>query len=369
MNVSAVQARWFRLCRSALVEALATPELVAATLAGVQAQILSAAGLALWNRVPGLTQRHVDALLHERRTLVKLWGQRGTLHLYPSAEWPLIHGALAGRATWWERQFAYNGGDVADYRAMIERISELLRERGTLGRSHVRAYGLALDETHLSGWGGIFTDLVRRGEACHAGQSDGEGLFAHRAYWLPDLDWNPPPPDAANAELARRYLHAYGPATAQDFAYWRGTSGREVRRWLAALGDAVAEVQVEGRPMLLLRADLDLLHMPPPEREQWPLRLLGRFDPLLLGLKDKTWLVEPQHYTRVWRPAGHIEATVLEHGRIAATWRYDRTSSGLLVTVTPFAPLAEEALAAVATQAAGVAAFFGVPLADLRVRS
>ena len=36
--------------------------------------------------------------------------------------------------------------------------------------------------------------------------------------------------DAALAELARRYLGAFGPATDRDFAYWAGLPLREVRR-------------------------------------------------------------------------------------------------------------------------------------------
>ncbi|MBE7550737.1 MAG: winged helix DNA-binding domain-containing protein [Anaerolineales bacterium] len=364
MTLSAKQIRWFRLRRSGLVEPLASPEAAAAALAGVQAQILPAAGLALWNRTTGLTYPAFDDLLHRRRSLVKLWGQRHTLHLYPSHEWPLIHGALAGRLTWWERQAVKNGIDPATYRATIVRLAALLQERGTLGRSDLRAAELDLDEEHFSSWGGIFASLVREGHACHAGQVGNEGRFAHREYWLPDLAWNPPPALEANAELARRYLAVYGPATVQDLAYWRGASVSEARRWLAALSDEVTEVEGEGQALLALRADIEVLHETPPLREAWPVRLLYRFDPLLLGVKEKSWVVDPAHYSRVWRPAGHIEGTVLEHGRIVGTWRYDWKGRDLAVSVFPFDPWLEHVRTAVASHAAGVAAFFGVELAD-----
>ena len=53
--------------------------------------------------------------------------------------------------------------------------------------------------------------------------------------------------------------------------------------------------------------------------------MLYRFDPLLLGDKDKGWIVPPAHYKLVWRPAGHIEGVVLAcgAGRRAAC-RYER---------------------------------------------
>ncbi len=363
IKLSATHLRWFRLCRSGLVEPFASPEEAASVLAGVQAQILPAAGLSLWNRTKGLTYQGFDDLLHQKRSLVKLWGQRQTLHLYPSQEWPLIHGALAGQPTWWER----NNADLAAHQAMIAQLAELLRQRGTLGRGDLRATDLNLDEGHLSAWGGIFASLVRSGLACHAGQEGNEGRFAHRDYWLPDLEWNPPPPVEANTALARRYLRVYGPATAQDFAYWRGAKVGDARRWLAALGDAVTEVEVNGQILLALRADVDTLRETSPEREAWPMRLLYRFDPLLLGLKDKSWIVDPAFYNRVWRPAGHIEGTLLEYGRIVGTWRYNRQGSGLVVSVFPFNSVAPHVRAAVEGHVAGVAEFLGLPLVDCRV--
>lgn len=362
MKVSAEQVRWFRLRRSGLVEGFASPEEAASRLVGVQAQILPAAGLALWNRTRGLSHERYESLLYEGRTLVKLWGQRNTLHLYPSAEWGLVHGALSEQQSWWERKIAQRGGDVAAYKQLIARLEVLLRERGTLGRSDLRATDLPLTEWHLSSWGGIFVDLVRHGYACHAPRAGGEGRFAHREHWLPDLEWNPPPVEQANVEIARRYLRTYGPATAQDIAYWRGTKLSQARQWLTTLQNDLIEVTVADQPRFVLKEDLDPLYERLPEREAWPVRMLYRFDPLLLAHKDKSWLVPAEQYKRVWRPAGHIEGTLLEHGHLIGTWRYKRTSRRLTITLSPFAPLPAHVKAAAEQQAQGVADFFGLEL-------
>jgi hypothetical protein len=364
-RLTAEQIRWYRLRRSGLVEPFPTPEEAARDLAGVQAQILSAAGLALWNRTPGLTYERFDALLHEERALIKIWGQRGTLHVYPTAEWPLIYAARQARPSWWERQGEKQG--AAAYARLVEEVEALLRERGTLTRSELRAAELGLSDHDFSGWGGIFAHLVHQGVACHAGQQGNEGLFAHRSHWRPDLAWKPPTTEAANVELARRFFHIYGPATEQDFRYWRLARAANSRRWIATLGEALVEVAAEGHdaPLLALRSDLDALRESPPPPEGWPVRLLYRFDPLLLGIKDKGWLVEEGYYDRVWRPAGHIEGTVLEEGRIRGTWRYDRRGGGLAVTVYPFVTLSDRTRAAVEGEAQGVAAFFGMALRAL----
>ncbi len=166
-------------------------------------------------------------------------------------------------------------------------------------------------------------------------------------------------------ELARRYLRAYCPVTLRDLIYWRGALVDNARRCIAEMGDEVVEVSVGGQAMLALRADLDALNERPPRRREWPVRMLYRFDPLLLGIKDKAWLIEPRYYRRVFRPAGHIEGTLLEHGRVVGTWRYDRADSGLVVTVCPFAPLPRHVRVAAEENAAGVAQFFGLPLNDL----
>ena len=90
--------------------------------------------------------------------------------------------------------------------------------------------------------------------------------------------------------------------------------------------------------------------------------MLNRFDPLLLALKDKTWLIDPAHYKQVWREAAIVEAVLLVRGRIEGTWRYKRSTKGLAIMMNPFVPLPKPVREALEEQAAGIAAFFGLPL-------
>ena len=375
--VSEEQIRWFRLRRSGLVEPWATPEAAAARLAGVQAQILSASFLALWNRaaIGAETEAQVAARLFDTRTLVRLWGQRKTLHLYASADWPALHAACQERRAWWERDAARNPAfDVAAFRAGVEQVVELLRERGTLSRKELRASGIPLPAELYSPWGGVFAELVRIGVACHARWDGGEARYAHRQHWLPDLAWSPPGSEEANVELARRYFRCYGPATVADFTYWRGVGAEAGRRWATALAAELVPVSLpvpapERHRRFALAEDLPVLTETPPEPGGWPVKMLGRFDPLLLAHREKDWVVPASAYKQVWRPAGHIEAVVLAHGRAVATWRYDRIGAGsLAVRVFPFRwPLPAAVGKEVRRQARGVARFFGLRLAGIRL--
>lgn len=366
LNLTWGQVRRFRLERSGLIAPFAEGPDVAAVLVGVQAQILPAAGLALWNRTRGLTYAAFEQELFGDRTLVKLWGQRGTLHLYASRDWPLIQSARTINRTWWERQAEDAESSLEDYRHHLTMVSDALRARETMSRNDLRALNLNLPEELYSAWGGIFADLVRLGYACHAGREGNEGRFAHRERWLPDFAWNPPDADTANTEIVRRFFAAYGPAPVADLVYWRAAPAVAMRGWVAALGEELAEIRVEGTPMLALTADLEHLAALPDSPDSLPVRMLYRFDPLLLAHRDKGWVVPPAYYNRVWRPAGHIEGVVLHRGMAVATWRYDRKGSGLVITVSPFKPLPKAVSNKLPKLAQGVADFFAAPLVDVK---
>ena len=103
VQINFQQLRQFRIHRSGLLTPFPTAERVAEILGGVQAQIHPSAGLALFNRTCDLTYERYETLLFEERSLVKLWGQRGTLHVYATKDWPLICAMLAGSKSWWAR--------------------------------------------------------------------------------------------------------------------------------------------------------------------------------------------------------------------------------------------------------------------------
>lgn len=357
------QVRRFRLIRSGLLAPFPSPEDAAGALVGIQAQILPAAGVALWNRTRGLTHARFEQLLYDERTLVKLWGQRGTLHLYPSGDWPLICAMISGAKSWWGRTAAKEDRYDA-YDLLVENLAQELRRRPTMGRSDLRAGDFGLEEDHLSPWGGIFSDLVRRGYACHAGR-EGEGRFVARENWLPDLPWEPPDYDAANLAVLRRYIRTYGPTTVEDFRYWRAAYADPARRWWSALEHELVPVDVEGQLQYVFASDADDLAAPV-DGVNWPLHMLYRFDPLLLGHRDKSWIVAPAHYSRVWRPAGHIEGIVLVQGRAVATWRYERKGSAIHILVQPFRKLAKHTVQQVEAVSERIAGFFGQARGEVR---
>jgi hypothetical protein len=76
---------------------------VIAEICGLHAQLAASAELTLHARVDGLPSGWVDDALWTRRTLVKTWAMRGTLHLLPAKELALWVGAQGALPPRWEK--------------------------------------------------------------------------------------------------------------------------------------------------------------------------------------------------------------------------------------------------------------------------
>ena len=378
MDISTNHARWFRFRRSGLEQPFATPAETARRLIGVQAQMPAAANVAFFNRTMGASPESLTRERFETRSIVRFWGQRNTAHLYAADDWPLL--SVAFRKLDSVTTGRLEGPDLrTEFRRLVRHAERRLAagERLTykdasskqLKAMSREVLGLQGVTEAQAGWVvsyAIFRRLVRDGVVCHGPDQAGQSTFVHRELWLPDLDWVLPDRETAFVELACRYLSTYGPALPRDLGYWFGTTATEAKRWLAAGGERIATVVVDGQPALCCADDLGALAEQPPAPSAWPVKLLHRFDPLLLATKDKDWLIEPRYKKRVWRPAAHVNAVVLVGGRIAGTWRYDKRTKGLVVSVTPFTPLSRAATRSVKTQARAVAKFMGLDLIDLK---
>src|SRR5262245_51671987 len=97
MKLRAAQLIGFRQVRHRLHRRSPAREAleIASGLCGLQAQVLSCAELMLWARVESLPRGFAEQALWEKRSLVKTWAMRGTLHLLPSREYPLWQAALS----------------------------------------------------------------------------------------------------------------------------------------------------------------------------------------------------------------------------------------------------------------------------------
>jgi len=193
---------------------------VVGEIGGVQAQVMSAAELQVGVRVDCRVEDVRDALW-KRKTLVKTWLMRGTLHLVPSKDLPIFTAAMSAYGL--RNTNAWLNGckspkpssPTSSTRSAIPSTNRHHPRRliAKVGNSRSERVQAAMK----SGWGGVLKPVARQGLLCF-GPSRGQSV----TFVGPAKCWAAAPsrPRRALAEVARRYLRAYGPATRGDFTRW-----------------------------------------------------------------------------------------------------------------------------------------------------
>lgn len=344
------------------------PVAVARRVAGVHAQLRSSAELAMALRDTQATPAAVRAAVATERTLIKTWAMRGTLHLLPADELGLWSAGLRTRtihtrAPW----LRYHGITAEEVAAVLDAIPEALDgrtlTREQLAREIIRITGRpGLLEPLTQGWGALLKPAAARGELCF-GPDDGRNVtFVSPRDWIGDWDqevdstW-------ALGEILRRYLDAYGPSTREEFARWMALDPKPARQAVAAAGDTITEVDLEGRACLMTTAGAEQLTATDPRATADLVRLLPGFDPYVIGALRhlEALLPDPSLKKLISRQSGWISPVLLVGGRIAGTWTDERRRGRLHLQLTPFTEVSPQARAAAEEAAEQLAAIQELP--------
>ncbi len=300
-------------------------EAVVRHLLAVQAQDARGVRLAVRARTEGLTVREFDAALADR-SLVISWLCRGTLHLLTADDYFWLHDLTTPPLRPGCLRRLVQEGISPDQAARAGRlIARWLADDGPLTRDEL-------------------ADRLRSRQIPVAGQAVVHILFhatlegliirgpmkGRRQAFVLAHDWLGPRPrvrdrSQALAELVRRYLVGHTPASERDIARWAGLPLRDIR---AGLDGLRARVRDFGEGLLAL-AELAEVPAPPSAR------LLGAFDPLLVGWTDRAF-VTGEHDADVVT-GGLFRPFILLDGQLAGLWRV----SGNDVLLQPFSPLAD----------------------------
>ncbi len=326
----------------------AGPVAVAERLLAIQGQDPRGARLAVRARTTGLSAAAVDRALTTERTLAITWLNRGTLHLVRREDYGWLHALTAPpQLTGNTRRLAQEGVAPAAAERAVGVIARSLAEDGPLTRNQlgeriaaagVRTAGQAL--VHLLGLASL-RGLILRGPMVGA-----QHAYALVSDWFGDVA--PVDRDRALAELARRYLAGHGPADDRDLANWAGLPLRDARAGLAAIGS-----ELDGRPGPLV----DLAGRPPEAAAAGaataPPRLLGAFDPVLLGWRSREPVLG--RHEPVIVSGGVFRPFALVRGEAAAAWKL---AAGRVV-IEPFAPAAPADARALEADAREVERYLG----------
>jgi hypothetical protein len=313
-----------------------SPTAVISRLVGLQAQWPAAPYVGIWTRTTGFRRGALEREL-KRGNVIKATVMRQTLHLVTRPDYALLRSALSETNFDWQSDRAEQL--ASSVRALAaagpvtaaEGVAHVEREHALTGIDARRAWRAARVRAHL---------LHHHDTALWHARPEGRFVAVEEPE---EHD-----PTEARAEILRRYLAAFGPASRRDIVAWSMMHVPEIGRALERLEPLRRFRDEQGRELL------DVPRAPLPDAgAPAPVRFLPKWDNLLLAYADRTRVLPEEHRRTVIRSNGDVAQTFLVDGVVAGIWRADAGR----VLVEPFAPLPRSARAEVEDEAARLEAF------------
>jgi hypothetical protein len=331
--------------------------------------------LAVWARTDSVAPAAVAEALYEQRTLVRMLGMRRTMFVVPTDLRPLIEESTMPRIASAQRRLLVKHlrelSPVRDPGPWLEDVERSVLDALAARGGTATAEQLSADEPRLR------TQLVvAEGKPYQATQNitsrvllllGAQGhivrglptgsLLSQRYQWTLAGQWlppagEPPPPAQARAELARRWLTAFGPAPLADLQWWTGWPKSEAGQAVADL-DA-REVDLDGATGVVLPDDRETTS----EAGTWA-ALLPALDPTVMGWLDRGWFLG-DHEKALFDRTGNAGPTVWLDGRIVGGWAQRRDGE---IAVRLLEDIGGDATALVQAQASKLPGWLG----DLRI--
>ncbi|MFC4018741.1 winged helix DNA-binding domain-containing protein [Micromonospora sp. GCM10011542] len=318
-----------------------------AAMCGAHAQVLPAAEVSIGLRVAGATRNDIRNALWNERGLVKTFGPRGTVHLLPMRDLTLWTGALGalGALPPPSNSMPANARLTAEQTdEVVAAIAEALADAeltiDELTAAVVARTGSWAADPVVPAFGGMWPRwrqamhlAAHRGALCFGPNRGRKVTYTSPQRWLPGLQ--PAPAPDALAGLVRRYLHAYGPATPQQFAQWLSTPRRWATQLFNSLAEELQQVDVAGTVAWVSAGDTAPAPVPP-----YGVRLLPYFDAYTVGCHPREQLFPGPAAQRALSggQAGNFPVLLID-GIIAGIWHYRRSGRKLHITVEPPTPL------------------------------
>ncbi|WP_310539138.1 winged helix DNA-binding domain-containing protein [Phenylobacterium sp.] len=336
----ALLARQMLLGRQAMAPVDALSRLLA-----IQAQLPRTPFIGLWSRLAGFRPEDLRTAIAGRQ-VVRATAMRGTLHLMTAADFLAFRGGL-------------RTGDGVSLPGGTKTTVTELEPVLTLARKHFtepREFESFREVLEKAGYSDIrvmayaarqLLPLVQAASDTPYGFSPGGEFVLVKAYLGKDIMAAAEP-----AELLRRYLAAWGPATPADFSGWSGLKG--VATLFEALGDDLVTLRDERKKVLY-----DLKDAPRPGgHTPAPPRFVPDFDAVTQGHQDRARILPPEHAPRVASKNLQVPPMLLVDGFVAGTWKLEARRKTATVTVTAFDSFSAKDRKAIEAEAINLALAF-----------
>jgi Winged helix DNA-binding domain len=283
---------------------------------------------------------------------VRTWAMRTTMHLLAAEDFHWLVPLFAEQnAAFNRRRLAHFGIEPKTRECGLRLIERSLTDHGPLTRGELaerlEEEGVRLTtETRMH----LFMLAVNSGLAVLGPDRGGQTCLALERDWLGK---RPKHDRAASlAELARRYLRAFAPATEADFAGWAGLGLRDVRAGLTAIAAELREVRIGPTAAFALRKRARTMR-------GRTVRLLPAWDTFLMGHRDRAFLAGGGDWRQVMPGGGILRPSILLDGALAGTWTSKRRGGGLRIGLEPFTELDGDVMEALDAEVADIGRFEG----------
>ena len=364
-------ARAGRLARSRLITPAPEARLVDVVrdVCGLQAQLLSAAELALSARVAGVTQESVRDALWVNKTLVRAWTVRGTIHVIPADELGLWTAAVGARRYWESREWLEQHGltakeAIAAFDAIIRAVGANGSTRAEIADEVAERLGAKFKPKVSSGWGELLAPVMYMGQICFGPTVGPNVTFVRADRWIGRS--RPIDPDEAWRELTRRFLQAYGPTTLDGLARWFGLMPVEALPLLRSLEPVAAGVTIEGRKAWTLTRQPTAR-----KRHSSSVRLLAQYDPYVIGSHPRETVIDERARIQIrkykrgqWEGAVGVPVLLID-GVVSGVWGRRARGGRIEIDVQPAVRLTAVQRKGIEAEVARIGRFFGAE-AELR---
>ncbi len=321
------------LARQLLLERVQLPiPRVLERIGGIQNQYALNGYIRLWSSIEAFERDDLTRAL-ARRSVIQGTLMRETIHLVSRRDYPLFAAGIQRSGREWRLRVDRQAGD-REVKAAARRLARHLRG-GTISRKELGAF---------PGGVGHWVSLVRV-PPCGTWEQRGAHTYGLASEWVGPLEASE---DDGIEHLARRYLGAFGPATAKDVGNWSKIPPKRLAPVLERM--QLRRFRDEAGKELL---DLPRAALPDPETPA-PVRFLPTWDATLLVHARRTLILPEEYRQRIFHvKAPHSFPTFLVDGQVAGTWRYDDGR----VRVEPFGRLPRGARVELEDEAERLAAF------------
>ncbi len=297
----------------------------------MQGQDYTGAKWSIGLRLPACTDAKIEQAI-EQKTILRSWLLRGTLHFVAAQDIRWLTDLIGSR------QIA----------SSARRYRELELDEQTLSRSNEILVRTLQNHPEVQRTA-LFESLEHAGISTHGQRgyyllhhASLSGLICqgtapkNESYFMLMPEAKTLPREVALAELAKRYFTSHGPATLPDFTWWSGLPAADARAGFEAVKSQFISETVDQHTYWMLLTTQSF------SSESHEMYLLAGFDEYLLGYKDRSTVLPPQHAQKVV-PGGNgvFFPTIVVNGQVVGTWKRTLKKHTVSLTPTPFENLSD----------------------------